>query len=203
MLDKEMFGMDGELDVDDKALNHISALLSEYEGAIDIPVDWDDLNVVYLHAIRLSEENEKLRCMAYSYPPNPPFAPDGRTWHQDYYLVEAQRDEAKAQRDKLMAAIKTHHMQKADDRCMMDDDMLYSAAGLPTCDRRVGNKASMLRNCERFINRRCESGGWANYQALESALKAILQLEGQCKCNSGGFCIWCIVSAALTPENTV
>lgn len=72
----------------------------------------------------------------------------------------------------LHAAIATHHAQKADDRCIEDDDRLYAAAGLPPCDRRVGDKAAMLRNCERFIDRRCEGGGWPTYAELESRLAA-------------------------------
>lgn len=67
----------------------------------------------------------------------------------------------------LRGAIVTHHGQKADDRCVEDDDRLYAAAGLPPCDRRVGNKAEMLLNCARFIDRRCEAGGWPTYRELE------------------------------------
>lgn len=72
------------------------------------------------------------------------------------------------ERDHLLNAIKEHHSQKADDRCWMDDDKLYEAAGLSPVDRRVGDKAEMLRNCERFLERRCESGGpWKSYAELE------------------------------------
>lgn len=74
-----------------------------------------------------------------------------------------------AERDKLLNAIKEHHAQKADDRCIEDDDRLYAAAGLPPCDRRVGCKEDMLMNCARFINQRCESGGpWKSYAELEA-----------------------------------
>jgi len=71
------------------------------------------------------------------------------------------------ERDRLLDAIKEHHGQKADDRCIEDDDRLYAAAGLPPCDRRVGCKLAMLKNCERFIDRRCEEGGWPSYVELE------------------------------------
>lgn len=70
----------------------------------------------------------------------------------------------------LRAAIVEHHSQKADDRCIEDDDRLYAAAGLPPCDRRVGDKAAMLRNCERFIDNRCQPGGWPTYAELEAEL---------------------------------
>lgn len=66
----------------------------------------------------------------------------------------------------LLEAIREHHDQKADDRCWEDDDRLYAAAGLPPADRRVGDKEEMLANCKRFIERRCEGGGWPTYQSL-------------------------------------
>lgn len=69
---------------------------------------------------------------------------------------------------RLRAAIAEHHAQKADDRCIEDDDRLYAAAGLPPCDRRVGDKAAMLASCARFIERRCEAGGWPAYAELEA-----------------------------------
>ena len=73
-----------------------------------------------------------------------------------------------AERDRLRTAIAEHHAQKADDRCIEDDDRLYAAAGLPPCDRRVGDQAAMLENCKRFIERRCEGGGWPSYAELEA-----------------------------------
>lgn len=77
-----------------------------------------------------------------------------------------------AERDKLKAAIVEHHTRKADDRCFMDDDKLYVAAGLPKADIHVGDKAAMLANCERFIQRRCMGGEWLSYVELETALHA-------------------------------
>lgn len=73
--------------------------------------------------------------------------------------------------ERLQGAITEHHSQKADDRCIEDDDKLYAAAGLPPCDRRVGDKSEMLKNCARFIERRCEAGGWPTYRELESKLE--------------------------------
>lgn len=70
----------------------------------------------------------------------------------------------------LHQTVAQHHGQKADDRCWEDDDRLYAAAGLPPCDRRVGDKVAMLRNCERFISRRCEGGRWPSYAELEAEL---------------------------------
>lgn len=73
--------------------------------------------------------------------------------------------------ERLRAAIIKHRSQKADDRCIEDDDELYAALGdgIP-CDRRVGDKAAMLQNCARFIERRCEGGGWSTYAELEAQL---------------------------------
>lgn len=79
-----------------------------------------------------------------------------------------------AEAAKLREAIAEHHRQKADDRCIEDDDRLYAAAKLPPCDRRVGSKEAMMSNCRRFIDRRCEGGGWLSYVELESQLAAAL-----------------------------
>ena len=82
---------------------------------------------------------------------------------------------------RLREAVAWHHGQKADDRCIEDDDRLYAAAGLPPCDRRVGDKTAMLENCKRFIERRCEGGGWPSYAELELQMNQlkdhVVQLE--------------------------
>lgn len=81
--------------------------------------------------------------------------------------------QAVAERDRLRAAIQAHRAMKADDRCVEDDDRLYAALGDGvSCDRRVGDKAAMLANCERFIDRRCEGGGWLSYAEQENHLDA-------------------------------
>lgn len=68
----------------------------------------------------------------------------------------------------LEQAIRNHRDQKADDRCIEDDDRLYEALGDGIkCDRRVGSKFEMLKNCARFIDRRCEEGQWKTYAELE------------------------------------
>jgi HEPN domain-containing protein len=73
------------------------------------------------------------------------------------------------ERDRLRAAIAKHRSQKADDRCIEDDDELYAALGDGVkCDRRVGDKAAMLANCKRFIERRCEGGHWPSYAEVEA-----------------------------------
>jgi hypothetical protein len=87
-------------------------------------------------------------------------------------LIEADRksrEKAHGRTLDLEAAIKTHRMQKADDRCIEDDDRLYEALGDGIkCDRRVGNLQAMLENCKRFIKNRCEAGGpWNSYAELE------------------------------------
>lgn len=72
--------------------------------------------------------------------------------------------------EQLLAAIKEHHSQKADDRCIEDDYKLYAAAGLPPHDPHVGDKAAMMKNCVRFIENRCKSGKWPSYAELEHNL---------------------------------
>ena len=97
----------------------------------------------------------------------------------------------------LEAAIKDHHSQRADDRCFLDDDRLYTAAGLPPCDRRVGDKAAMLHNCERFIDRRCEGGGWPSYAEIECerdrlrvlAMMMLVHMQ-QAKQSSAALCLF-------------
>lgn len=74
--------------------------------------------------------------------------------------------------DRLTNAIKTHRSQKADDRCIEDDDRLYEVLGDGIkCDRRVGSIPEMLHNCERFLKNRCEAGGWPTYVELEKKIK--------------------------------
>lgn len=75
----------------------------------------------------------------------------------------------------LLNAIKEHWEQKADDRCIEDDDKLYKAAGLPPCDRHVGDKTAMLVNCARFIEKRCEGGKWPSYVELERLCKTLIK----------------------------
>lgn len=74
----------------------------------------------------------------------------------------------------LEGAIRTHRDQKAEDRCIEDDDRLYEALGDGIkCDRRVGDPAAMLANCARFIERRCEGGGWPSYRELEAEVERL------------------------------
>jgi hypothetical protein len=78
--------------------------------------------------------------------------------------------------DHLRLAIAEHHSQRADDRCFEDDDRLYAAAGLPPADKRVGDKDEMLKNCARFIDRRCQGGGWPSYRQLEEERDRLLEV---------------------------
>lgn len=97
-----------------------------------------------------------------------------RTIRRMFQLPETSPDAGRDLLDKLQdcvaarEAIAIHHAQKADDRCIEDDDRLYATVGLPPCDRRVGSKEEMLANCARFIDRRCEGGGWPSYRELET-----------------------------------
>jgi hypothetical protein len=82
---------------------------------------------------------------------------------------------------KLRAAVEEHRTQRADDRCVADDDLLYAALGDGrTCDRRVGDKMAMLANCARFIDRRCEGGGWPTYAELEQQLAELRPPREKC-----------------------
>ncbi len=82
-------------------------------------------------------------------------------------------------------AVIEHHKQKADDRCWMDDSILYTAAGLPqdASHRCVGDKVAMRANCDRFIELRCGEGKWPTYAELEAkivTLRASLQRIVDC-----------------------
>lgn len=91
------------------------------------------------------------------------------TLYAFYHLNPAAVRALHAEVERLRAAIAKHRSQKADDRCIEDDDELYAALGDGIkCDRRVGDKIAMLHNCERFITRRCEGGGWLSYVELEA-----------------------------------
>lgn len=77
----------------------------------------------------------------------------------------------------LVDAVRRHHSQKADDRCWLDDNELYAAAGLPQADVTVGGPSAMLKNCERFVTLRMEgkAGAWRSYAELE---EEITKLKG-------------------------
>lgn len=82
--------------------------------------------------------------------------------------------ELTAERDRLRAAIVTHHAQHADDLCYLDDDILYTAAGLPARKPQIGDPKAMLRNCKRFIRQRCFGGGpWKSYAELEAEIAGL------------------------------
>lgn len=81
--------------------------------------------------------------------------------------LAAERDEALKRAEDLADAIRAHRDQHADDRCWMDDFDLYSALDDgATPDNRVGDKAEMLKNCERFLATRCAGGKWTSYAEL-------------------------------------
>jgi hypothetical protein len=102
---------------------------------------------------------------------------DDPKWTNDYavaLVIDKLKTNLAASQNRtkeLEDAIRKHRSQKADDRCIEDDDELYAALGDGIkCDRRVGDKMAMLENCARFIERHCEGGGWPTYQALESQI---------------------------------
>lgn len=91
-----------------------------------------------------------------------------RLWNDNEKLIKALHI-ATTEHKKLLAVIMEVHGQHADDLCWMPADVnkIFQAAGLPKQDLRVGNKADMLKNCDRYVN--ClESGGpWKSYAELE------------------------------------
>lgn len=101
------------------------------------------------------------------------------------------KENYQAEAERLRLAIIKHRSQKADDRCIEDDDELYAALGDGiTCDRRVGDKLAMLQNCARFIERRCEGGGWPTYADIEERLRVLEEAQyvpGELRCPQCGF----------------
>jgi hypothetical protein len=86
--------------------------------------------------------------------------------------------ELREERDRLLEAIKLHHSQKADDLCVMDDNDLYHAAGLPSRDNHIGDPEAMLANCKRFIAQRCQAGGpWKSYAELEAEVEKLKKFK--------------------------
>lgn len=92
--------------------------------------------------------------------------------------LQAENTRLREETARLKNAIKMHRAQRADDRCIEDDDRLYEALGDGIkCDRRIGNPELMLANCKRFIRNRCEAGGpWKSYQELEAELAVYHQV---------------------------
>lgn len=88
-------------------------------------------------------------------------------------LLERELADANLRAGTLLSAIITHRDQKRDDMCWMDDDVLYTAAGLSPRDHTVGDQAAMLKNCERYIRTRCEGGNWKSYAELEVELARV------------------------------
>jgi len=82
-----------------------------------------------------------------------------------------EREKLRQRIQALEVAIRFHRDQKSDDRCWMDDQELYKVLGDGNLgDNRVGDQTKMLKNCQRFIQRRTEGGGWTTYAAMEKEL---------------------------------
>jgi hypothetical protein len=78
----------------------------------------------------------------------------------------------KAERNRLRDAIWNHRAQHGDDRCWLDDQVLYAALGDGDLgDNTVGDKQAMLKNCERYLEVRCKGGNWPTYAELEERVK--------------------------------
>lgn len=100
------------------------------------------------------------------------------------FCVQEEIDARDERIQRLEQAIRAHRSQKADDRCIEDDDRLYDALGDGIkCDRRVGDQEAMFRNCQRFIANRCEGGGWRSYVELEEERNALRKaMDSCCQC---------------------
>lgn len=86
-------------------------------------------------------------------------------------ILAAELRKTQARVAALEAAIRDHRDQRADDRCWMDDDILYAALGdKKESDNRVGDKFAMIQNCVRYVDRRCAGGTWVSYAELEQTL---------------------------------
>jgi len=62
--------------------------------------------------------------------------------------------EYQAQLEKLRVAINKHRSQRGDDRCYLDDQELYAAAGFEPAVTTLPAKCEFLASCERFWEQR-------------------------------------------------
>lgn len=71
---------------------------------------------------------------------------------------------------RLVDVITEIHAQHSEDLCWMPADVnrIFEACGLPKQDLRVGGRAAMLRNCERYVACLEEGGPWRTYAELEA-----------------------------------
>lgn len=90
-----------------------------------------------------------------------------------------------AEHDRLLAAIRKHHDQRADDRCWQDDDELYAAAGLDPVHGVVGDRQAMRANCDRYIEHRCQDGPWPSYLSREFRIADLVERLGKIGAASG------------------
>ena len=70
----------------------------------------------------------------------------GRVSRKDIEDIAAALDEI----DALRGAIREHHDQKGDDRCWLDDQKLYAAAGLEPAETALPARGDFLASCERY-----------------------------------------------------
>jgi hypothetical protein len=81
---------------------------------------------------------------------------------------------------RVLSAIKYHHGQKGGDRCFLDINRIYTAAGLPPGDFKVGNKFEMAKECLNFIDKDCINGGFwtSNAELTETIVRLRTDLDG-------------------------
>lgn len=73
----------------------------------------------------------------------------------------------------VLAELQRLSATHADDLCWMPAEVngVLAAAGLPPQNLHVGDKAAMLKNCERYIGCLQSGGDWKAYAELESEVK--------------------------------
>jgi hypothetical protein len=96
--------------------------------------------------------------------------------NQDADIARMDRQQLMDELLKLLAVIRECHSQHADDLCWMPADVnkIFEAAGLPPQDLHVGDKAAMLKNCERYVGCLQNGGPWESYASLEKSLKFVI-----------------------------
>jgi len=72
----------------------------------------------------------------------------------------------------LWMAVKDHHDQPRDDRCQLDDNILYRRAGLEKADISMPPKVEFLKDCDRYYDQRCINGNWPSHKELEDRLRS-------------------------------
>lgn len=112
--------------------------------------------------------------------------------------------------ERLRNAIRAHRDQRGDDRCYLDDDVLYAVLpeGRGLADTRLHDPAVMLANCRRYIAHRHDpSVPYISPQRHIESVEALLReacaqlialVGSECSCRQGtSMCLLCRSARAL------